>query len=103
MGLSADRARTRRFLEVEAQRSHEQADALDFLVYGDDDGRHTERCLFQDEPCSRTYDPLPFPDAAPTPAAWYVGTGIGALYGLGGEQHLWQLAGWNVAIPEASS
>lgn len=45
---------------------------------------------------NRNYDPMPYPEARPTPEDWYVGTGIGLLYGLGGEQHAWQLAGWNV-------
>jgi len=45
---------------------------------------------------NRNYDPTPYPEARPTPEDWYDGTGIGLLYGLGGEAHAWQLAGWNV-------
>ncbi len=45
---------------------------------------------------NRNYDPMPYPEAGPTPESDYVGTGIGLLYGLGGEAHAWQLAGWNV-------
>lgn len=86
------------------RRGREQADRLHFLVYGHDE--HHSRvhvdgqvgCLC-DEPCSRNYDPLPYPEAALTNENDYVGTGIGLLYGLGGEQHAWQLAGWNVRRP----
>jgi hypothetical protein len=33
---------------------------------------------------ARIYDPLPYPEAAPTDIRMYAGTGIGALYGLNG-------------------
>lgn len=86
-------------------------DARDFLWNGDKAGRHVERCVYAlacehdsgcrregCQPCSRDYDPMPYPEAAPEPAREYAGTGVGALYGLPGtEQHLWQLAGWSVA------
>lgn len=83
--------------DAQLQRDREQADRLHFLVYGHDE--HLARevdgelvgCIC-DEPCSRDYvidEPLDDENL-------YVGTGIGLLYGLGGEQHAWQLAGWNV-------
>ncbi len=94
--MSAD-ARARNFARVAQERGAQQSDALDFLVYGDEDGRHAETCV-HGEPCSRTYDPLPYAEAAPEPQEWYAGTGIGALYDLpGSERHAWQLAGWNLA------
>ena len=40
----------------------------------------------------RFYDPGLVPDDE----QMYVDTGIGALYGLGGSHHLWQLAGWTL-------
>lgn len=84
-----------------ARRNAEANDALDFMFLGDEDGRHTAKCvhaLAGGEPCAREYDPLPYAEAAPEPAHDYAGTGIGALYGLPGtEEHLWQLAGWNLA------
>jgi hypothetical protein len=80
------------------RRQAEGACALHFLVYGDEDTPHRERCLFAREgrdPCSRTYDPLPAGTEPPDPRL-YAGTGIGLLYGMGGESHAWQLAGWNL-------
>lgn len=87
--------------EVAKQRDREHADALDFVVYGDEDGRHTSKCvhaLAGREPCSRTYDPRPYAEALPAESRMYAGTGVGLLYGLpGSEVHAWQLAGWNLA------
>lgn len=90
-------ARARRAADLERRRNTEHADALDFLVYGDEGprGPHAARCV-HDVPCAREYDPLPYPEAMPDPSL-YEGTGIAALYGLpGGEAHAWQLAGWNL-------
>lgn len=118
MSVAAEKARGLRAAQLAKRREAERADAWDFLVFGDDDKRHAKWCVHAQacthdgscqrevcQPCSRTYDPLPSPrdggGAAPEPARFYAGTGVGALYGLpGSEQHLWQLAGWNVAIPE---
>lgn len=84
----------KRAAEASLRRDREWADALHFLVYGEDE--HAKRGCICDLPCSRDYDPLPYADAAPD-ARMYEGTGIGALYGLpGGEFHAWQLAGWNL-------
>lgn len=96
-----DEARARHAGEVRKRRNLEAACALDFLVYGDDEkrGPHAERCVHASaglDPCSRYYDPLPYPEAAPEPGL-YEGTGIGALYGVpGGEHLLGQMAGWNL-------
>jgi len=93
----------KRRAEAYARRNREANDALDFLFLGDEDGRHARKCvhaLAGGVACSRTYDPLPYPEAMPTDTAMYEGTGIAALYGLpGGEVHAWQLAGWNVGRP----
>lgn len=108
-------SRIRRARALEARRTAERADALDFLLNGDEGGRHSDVCvhaLRDDEPCSREYDPLPYPSiksrsgrivvtarqqALPAKETMYVGTGVGALYELPDtEGHLWQLAGWNV-------
>jgi hypothetical protein len=91
-----------RLLAAAAKRRNDEAnDALDFLFLGDADGRHAAKCvhaLAGGEPCSRSYDPLPYPEAEPADARLYEGTGIAALYGLpGGEAHAWQLAGWTLA------
>jgi hypothetical protein len=80
-------------LEVSKRRAAEERDAIHFLLSGHD--AHAERCIFT-EKCSREYDAMPYAEAALTNEHDYVDTGIGALYGLGGEQHLWTLAGWNV-------
>ena len=95
LNVAPAEARARQAADVARRRNAEANDALDFLVYGDEDGRHSAKCI--NEPtCSRDYDPLPYPEAAPDPAL-YEGTAIAALYGLpGGERHAWQLAGWNV-------
>lgn len=79
--------RAKHAAEIARRRSDEQACALDFLVYGDE-GDHADNCvhaLAGGEPCSRDYDLWPVPEAEPTPSSMYVGTGIGALYGLGYE------------------
>lgn len=94
--------RERNLEHARQRRGLEQADALHFLVYGHDE--HVERgCVFQEEGgerCSRDYDPRPYPEAALTNPNDYVGTGLGALYGLPGwERFVWELAGWNVSIP----
>jgi hypothetical protein len=81
-------------LERDKRRTAELHDALHFLTH--DLEAHKEVCIFEDDPCTRTYDPLPYAEARPVPEHDYVGTGIGLLYGLGGEEHAWQLAGWNV-------
>lgn len=88
-------ARARRAVELAQRRNAEANDALDFLFLGDEDGRHSAKCIHP-EPCSRDYDPLPYPEAEPD-SRLYEGTGIGALYGAPNcEAHLWQLAGWNL-------
>jgi hypothetical protein len=98
--MSAELARAKRAADVAARRNAEAACALDFLVYGDDEERgcHSARCVHGPlDPCSRSYDPLPYPEAEPADQALYEGTGIGALYGVPGcEGHEWQLAGWNL-------
>lgn len=101
-------AMARRAVELAIVRNRQAADALDFLVYGDEGGRHANKCvhaLAGREPCSREYDPLPYPEAAPAEPRMYEDTGIAALYDLpGGEAHAWQLAGWNlVRKPRAKS
>lgn len=94
-------AREQLFKLRASQRNREFADALDFIVYGDEDGRHAETCVHA-EPCAREYDPLPYPEALPAEPRLYEGTGIGALYGLPETDcHLWQLAGWNL-VPRSS-
>jgi hypothetical protein len=86
----------KRAAEAWRRREKEANDALDFLFLGNEDGRHDARCVHA-VPCSRDYDPVPYPEATPTDVRMYEDTGIGALYGLpGGEAHAWQLAGWNV-------
>ena len=86
-GIASLVARHRRAEEVEKQRGMERFEAAVFLT--------TPHDSYEGE-ISRTYDPMPYAEAAPTPEQDYVGTGIGFLYGLGGEQHAWQLAGWNI-------
>lgn len=69
------------------RRALEIVDAADFLLRGE-----AEHQCALDPPCTRDYEP----GERPADERMYRGTGIGALFGLGGEQHLWQLAGWNV-------
>jgi hypothetical protein len=82
--VSDDRAplasRVKRAGEAVKARAKEREDAWDFLVNGDSDGRHAIGCP-HDEPCRREYDPMPYPEAAPTDPRMYDGSGIGALYG----------------------
>lgn len=109
---SPDDARARHFAGVAARRNAEANDAMDFLFLGDEDGRHAEKCIHA-VPCSRTYDPMPYPEAEPHDSRMYEGTGLGALYGLGDERALamadeegdliivtrslvTELAGWNL-------
>jgi hypothetical protein len=94
-------AREARAAELRARRGREHACALDFLVYGDAEDRepHATRCIHPD-PCSRNYDPMPYPEAMPM-GRLYEGTGIGALYELGmetesGRSFAPDLAGWNL-------
>lgn len=95
------RALDARARELSKLRSREQDDALDFLVYGDEDGRHSDTCVHS-EPCAREYDPLPYREAEPAEPAMYAGTGIGVLYGLpGSDAFAWQLAGWNL-VPRST-
>lgn len=100
MNKAPSEAVARRAAAVEARRNAEANDALDFMFLGDDEGRHAEKCVHAKAggaPCSRGYDPMPYPEAAPADPGMYEGAGIAALYGLpGGEAHLWQLAGWNL-------
>lgn len=45
----------------------------------------------------REYNPTPYPEARPSDITEYECTGVGTLYGAQGtDQHLWQLAGWNL-------
>ena len=93
----ADKAKAKAKLEEAARRRRrdEALCARDFLTWGDTRGAHENHCMFG-QTCARTYNPWPYPEAAPDPLL-YEGTGIGALYGLrGSEKHLWQLAGWNL-------
>ena len=88
-------ARRARAERARRRRADEALCARDFLTWGDVRGAHADFCLFVAEgepPCSRHYDPGPPPEDE----YLYEGTGIGALYGLGGERHLWQLAGWTL-------
>lgn len=98
--MNAAEARRMRALEVDKRRAEERADAYRFLLTGEalDDAPFASfidrgRGEFA-EACSLVYDigeTVP-----PLDEQMYVGTGIGLLYGLGGEAHAWQLAGWNV-------
>lgn len=98
--LAAAENRARIAAENAERRNLEAACALDFLVYADEDeerGPHAGRCLHGADPCSRSYDPLPYREAEPADLRLYEGTGIGVLYGVPGcEAHHWQLAGWNL-------
>ena len=90
----ADRRKmaAKRALELGSRRAKEQAGAWEFLTTGS-----SELPSPDDQPWSRDYDPLPYPEALPDDLHRYEGTGIGALYGLpGSEVHAWQLAGWNL-------
>ena len=42
------------------------------------------------------YDPRPYPEAEPTDLLMYQGTGIGALYGVPGCEHLLELGDWTL-------
>jgi hypothetical protein len=99
--VTSAEARHRRALAAERRRQDEALCARDFLTWGDTRGSHAKFCVFgADDPCSRTYDPWPYPEAEPDPSL-YEGTGIGALYGLpGSEVHAWQLAGWNLTTQD---
>lgn len=45
----------------------------------------------------RDYNPIPYPEARPDDPEFFMGTGIGLLYGIiGCDEHAWQLAGWNI-------
>lgn len=94
-----DMARKRHAHAVAQQRKAEKEDALDFLMGGDFDNRHTDNCIHAvdgGEPCSRNYNPAPYKESTPNPQQ-YAGTGIGALYGFeGSERFYWELAGWNI-------
>lgn len=77
------------------RREREKADALDYLFHGDPEGRHTKRCIHA-VPCSREYNPMPYPEAAVDPRM-YEGTGVGLLYGLDGPRFLLlETAGWSL-------
>lgn len=91
-------ARRQHAADLARRRGEEHADALDFLVFGDEAGRHAEHCVHA-EKCSRTYDPLPVPEAEPVDLRLYEGTAVGALYGFGPltSYHAAQLAGWTLA------
>ena len=92
-------ARRKRDDELAKRREAERVDAYDFRVDGDEEhAPHCVHALAGGQPCSRTYDPKPYREAAPDETRLYEGTGIGLLYGLPGcERHAYQLAGWNVA------
>lgn len=102
-GLTREKARQLRALEVEERRNREAACALEFLVYGDtfdlEDGEptaHSARCVCTPT-CSRDYDPMPYDEAEPVDARLYEGTAIGALYGLpGSEDVVLSLEGWEL-------
>lgn len=81
--------------DAEARAKARDAERLcrfDFLTRPD----HEERCVCA-PPCSRDYDPAPYPEAPPHPLQDYEGTGVGALYGgpMSSAQAA-SLAGWNI-------
>jgi hypothetical protein len=89
--MTADQARTKRAEAVARRRLAERICRSDFLWRGD-----AHQCT-QEEPCSRDYDPMPYPEALPKDLRMYEGTGIGAIYGLDYSTDMaWQLAGWNI-------
>jgi hypothetical protein len=115
--IAPDAVRASIAADAAERRGREQACALDFLVYADEDherGPHRARCVHgMADPCSRDYDPLPYPEAEPVDFKLYAGTSIGALYGMGAEvTRTWKdddgnpvevtrsllgdLAGWNL-------
>ena len=114
-------AAARRAAGVARRRDDERLCALDYLTWGDEQGVHAKRCVHlgeHDSPrraplepskksrgsydskpkartsCAREYHPGPKPDEK-----LYEGTGIGTLFGLG-TTLAWQLAGWNIILPE---
>lgn len=107
-GASPDAAlRARRVFDerLAQRRERERACALDFIYHGNLDGRHDKRCVHA-EPCSRNYQPRPYPEAEPVDLKEYEGTGIGLLYGAGPDyldsdarRMLLTLAGWNLTGP----
>jgi hypothetical protein len=93
--VTVQEARRHRLLANQKRRLAEQSCAADFLRFGDERGVHAKRCVFgASDPCRREYDP--FEDGGAPDPRMYEGTGIGMLYGFGGEMHAWQLAGWNI-------
>ena len=94
--LAPEQARAKNRERLRRRRAAEYDDATDFLYLGDEDGRHTVRCVHT-VPCSRTYDPSPDAWSAPADPSLYEGTGIGGIYGdAAGGALLWQLAGWTL-------
>jgi len=88
--------RAKRATEVAKRRNAEANDAYDFRYFGDEEGRHSARCLFAKRggpACARDYILFEEPDD-PT---LYEGTGIGALYGLPNtDQFAYLMAGWTI-------
>jgi hypothetical protein len=81
--------------EVEARRERQKRSALNWLLTGEQDKEPPPYGAEWD----RNYNPMPYPEASPgsatMPVEFYVGTGVGLLYGLEGSDGLaWQLAGW---------
>jgi hypothetical protein len=99
MSEALHKAQAKHREELRKRRYNERYDALDFLINGDLNERHTKKCvhaLAGRDACSRDYYAVPYSDAVPDPND-YAGTGIGALYGFEDtERFLWQLAGWNI-------
>lgn len=94
--MTPEEARVARASAVERRRNRERLCILDFLTWGDSQGRHADRCVRPaGQVCSRDYNPGP----APEDEAMYEGTPLGSLWGLNGtrqDPYAWQLAGWNV-------
>lgn len=121
--LAPEAIRARVAADNANRRNAEANDALNFqfgldvVIVGevvDDEGNlvHPGRAIHDPEkclhalsasgPCSREYDPLPYPEAEPHDGSLYEGTGIAALYGLpGGERHAYNLAGWTL-VPRST-
>lgn len=82
--------------ELERRRASQQRDAWHFLTTGLSRGIPP-----YGKEWNRDYNPMPYPEAAVDPYV-YMGTGIGCLYRLeGSNEHLWQLAGWNIVRTHA--
>jgi len=102
------RARARHVFDSQLaeRRDRENACAIDFVVYGNPEGRHEDYATkLGVKPFTRDYQPLPYPEALPFPEADYEGTGIGLLYDLTDPNdprvrpQLLEMAGWSLIGP----